>query len=106
MLARVLLASQHGFVAAEPVLAELGEARRALAHDGVDLTPLLLDDPAHAGSPPDAWRHGLRQALHEGADIVVIRGTTVSAEHVSGSGAPLNLKEFIYELEAPVIVGG
>ncbi len=41
-----------------------------------------------------------------GADMVVIRGTTVSAEHVSGSGEPLNLKEFIYELEVPVIVGG
>jgi len=41
-----------------------------------------------------------------GADLVVIRGTTVSAEYVSGSGEPLNLKEFIYELEVPVIVGG
>ncbi len=41
-----------------------------------------------------------------GADMVVIRGTTVSAEHVSGDGEPLNLKEFIYELDAPVIVGG
>jgi IMP dehydrogenase len=41
-----------------------------------------------------------------GADIVVIRGTTVSAEHVSSAGEPLNLKEFIHELDAPVIVGG
>lgn len=41
-----------------------------------------------------------------GADMVVIRGTTVSAEHVSGDGEPLNLKNFIYELDAPVIVGG
>jgi IMP dehydrogenase len=36
----------------------------------------------------------------------VIRGTTVSAEHVSGHAEPLNLKEFIYELDVPVIVGG
>jgi IMP dehydrogenase len=38
--------------------------------------------------------------------MFVIRGTTVSAEHVSGQAEPLNLKEFIYELDVPVIVGG
>jgi len=36
----------------------------------------------------------------------VIRGTTVSAEHVSRNQEPLNLKKFIYELDVPVIVGG
>jgi len=41
-----------------------------------------------------------------GVDIFVIRGTTVSAEHVSKNSEPLNLKEFIYELDVPVIVGG
>jgi IMP dehydrogenase len=41
-----------------------------------------------------------------GVDIFVIRGTTVSAEHVSGQAEPLNLKQFIYELDVPVIVGG
>ncbi|MCF8528287.1 MAG: GuaB3 family IMP dehydrogenase-related protein [Candidatus Nanopelagicales bacterium] len=45
-------------------------------------------------------------ASQSGADIIVIRGTTVSAEHVSGEGEALNLKEFIHELDAPVIVGG
>lgn len=45
-------------------------------------------------------------AAGAGADIVVIRGTTVSAEHVSSEGEPLNLKRFIHELDAPVIVGG
>jgi IMP dehydrogenase len=39
-------------------------------------------------------------------DILVIRGTTVSAEHVSGRAEPLNLKQFIYELDVPVVVGG
>lgn len=39
-------------------------------------------------------------------DIFVIRGTTVSAEHVSKTTEPLNLKQFIYELDVPVIVGG
>ena len=38
--------------------------------------------------------------------MFVIRGTTVSAEHVCGQAEPLNLKEFIYELDVPVIVGG
>ena len=41
-----------------------------------------------------------------GVDLFVIRGTTVSAEHVSSSAEPLNLKRFIYELDVPVIVGG
>ncbi|MEA5153454.1 GuaB3 family IMP dehydrogenase-related protein [Raineyella sp.] len=41
-----------------------------------------------------------------GPDFFVIRGTVVSAEHVSSRREPLNLKKFIYELDVPVIVGG
>ncbi|QPE05913.1 GuaB3 family IMP dehydrogenase-related protein [Microbacterium schleiferi] len=41
-----------------------------------------------------------------GVDLFVIRGTTVSAEHVSSVDEPLNLKKFIYDLDVPVIVGG
>lgn len=42
-----------------------------------------------------------------GVDLFVIRGNTVSAEHVAREGRePLNLKQFIYELDVPVIVGG
>jgi IMP dehydrogenase len=44
--------------------------------------------------------------MKAGVDLFVIRGTTVSAEHVSGNREPLNLKEFIYQLDVPVIVGG
>jgi IMP dehydrogenase len=44
--------------------------------------------------------------IDAGVDIFVIRGTTVSAEHVSSRGETLNLKEFIYELDVPVIAGG
>ena len=45
--------------------------------------------------------------VKSGVDMFVIRGNTVSAEHVSVAGRePLNLKEFIYELDVPVIVGG
>jgi len=47
-----------------------------------------------------------KAVVDAGVDLFVIRGTTVSAEHVSGSHEPLNLKQFIYELDVPVIVGG
>ncbi|GAA3866295.1 GuaB3 family IMP dehydrogenase-related protein [Tessaracoccus defluvii] len=40
-----------------------------------------------------------------GLDFFVIRGTTVSAEHVGGDDT-LNLKDFIYRLDTPVLVGG
>src|SRR5262245_809556 len=44
--------------------------------------------------------------LDAGVDILVIQGTLVSAEHVSTVDEPLNLKEFIADLDLPVIVGG
>lgn len=44
--------------------------------------------------------------LDAGVDILVIQGTIVSAEHVSTGDEPLNLKEFIADLDLPVIVGG
>jgi|tagenome__1003787_1003787.scaffolds.fasta_scaffold20668711_1 IMP dehydrogenase len=45
-------------------------------------------------------------ALEAGLDILVIQGTVVSAEHVSQTSTPLNLKEFIREVDVPVVVGG
>ncbi|MCW3038948.1 MAG: GuaB3 family dehydrogenase-related protein, partial [Solirubrobacterales bacterium] len=45
-------------------------------------------------------------ALEAGLDILVIQGTVVSAEHVSMTSTPLNLKEFIREVGIPVIAGG
>jgi IMP dehydrogenase len=47
-----------------------------------------------------------RAVIEAGIDLFVIRGTTVSAEHVSSRDQPLDLKQFIYELDVPVIVGG
>ena len=47
-----------------------------------------------------------KAVIDAGVDIFVIRGTTVSAEHVSANSTALNLKKFIYELDVPVIVGG
>ena len=45
-------------------------------------------------------------ALAAGVDLLVIQGTIVSAEHVTTQGDALNLKEFIADLDVPVIVGG
>ena len=45
-------------------------------------------------------------ALEAGLDILVIQGTVVSAEHVSETTEPLNLKEFIRDVGVPVVVGG
>ena len=47
-----------------------------------------------------------RAVVDAGVDLFIIRGSTVSAEHVSSRREPLNLKRFIYELDVPVIVGG
>jgi IMP dehydrogenase len=44
--------------------------------------------------------------IDSGLDILVIQGTVVSAEHVSKTAEPLNLKKFIREFEVPIIVGG
>jgi IMP dehydrogenase len=60
-----------------------------------------------AGSlSPQRTKEFAKTVVDAGVDMFVIRGTTVSAEHVSGQAEPLNLKEFIYELDVPVIVGG
>ena len=55
---------------------------------------------------PQRTQQFWRTVVDAGVDLFVIRGTTVCAEHVSGRAEPLNLKQFIYELDVPVIVGG
>jgi IMP dehydrogenase len=55
---------------------------------------------------PQRVRDHYEAALEAGLDILVIQGTVISAEHVSSSVEPLNLKEFIGELPVPCIVGG
>jgi len=47
-----------------------------------------------------------RLLMEADLDLFVIQGTVVSAEHVSRTVEPLNLKRFIREFEIPVIVGG
>src|SRR2546421_12060413 len=56
-------------------------------------------------TPQRVTRH-FEPALEAGLDILVIQGTVISAEHVSTTSEPLNLKEFIREVPVPVIVGG
>ncbi len=43
--------------------------------------------------------------LSAGVEILVVQGTIISAEHVS-DGEPLNLKDFIADLDVPVVAGG
>lgn len=77
-----------------------------------DLITARLQEIRAAGVPvagalsPQRTQQLWRTVVDAGADLFVIRGTTVSAEHVSGQAEPLNLKRFIYELDVPVIVGG
>jgi IMP dehydrogenase len=83
---------------AEPIKEELiGQRLEQIRAAGVTTAARL--------SPQRTVRY-YKAVIDAGVDIFVIRGTTVSAEHVSGTAEPLNLKQFIYELDVPVIVGG
>ena len=82
----------------EPVKAELiTERLREMRAAGVTVAGSLS---------PQRTQEFAKAVVDGGVDMFVIRGTTVSAEHVSSQAEPLNLKEFIYELDVPVIVGG
>ncbi len=82
----------------EPIKAELiTERLREMRAAGVTVAGSLS---------PQRTQQFAKAVVDGGVDMFVIRGTTVSAEHVSSHAEPLNLKEFIYELDVPVIVGG
>jgi len=106
----------------EPLLAEIagldeGTATRRMQEIYTepikeDLIGLRIEQVKDAGlavaaalSPQRTARY-YKAVVDAGVDLFVIRGTTVSAEHVSGRAEPLNLKQFIYELDVPVVVGG
>jgi IMP dehydrogenase len=59
-----------------------------------------------ASLTPQSVRKHYEMVLEAGLDILIIQGTVVSAEHVSSTSEPLNLKEFIKEVPVPVVVGG
>jgi IMP dehydrogenase len=82
----------------EPIKPELiTERLRQIRESGVTVAGALS---------PQRTKEFAKAVVDAGVDMFVIRGTTVSAEHVSSQAEPLNLKEFIYELDVPVIVGG
>src|SRR5437867_11898431 len=59
-----------------------------------------------ASVTPQRTQQFTKAILDAELDLLVIQGTVVSAEHVSKTVEPLNLKQFIRELEIPVVVGG
>jgi len=85
-------------VYAEPIKPELITERvRSIRDSGVTVAVRVSPQHTLALAPV---------ILDAGVDILVIQGTIVSAEHVSTQEEPLNLKEFIADLDLPVIVGG
>jgi IMP dehydrogenase len=83
---------------AEPIKPELiGQRVKEIKEAGV---------VAAASLTPQRVARYHQYALEAGLDILVIQGTVVSAEHVSSSSEPLNLKTFIAHYDLPVIVGG
>ncbi|WP_369132822.1 GuaB3 family IMP dehydrogenase-related protein [Modestobacter sp. I12A-02662] len=83
---------------AEPVKPDLVTARvKELSAAGV--TTAVRVSPQHTVQLAPT-------VLAAGVDLLVIQGTIVSAEHVTRAGEALNLKEFIADLDVPVIVGG
>jgi len=83
---------------AEPIKPELiTERLRQVRESGITVAGALS---------PQRTQEYWQTVVDAGCDLFLIRGTTVSAEHVSSRAEPLNLKRFIYELDVPVIVGG
>ena len=85
-------------VYAEPIKEELiGRRVQEIKDAGVTVAASLT---------PQKVTGFYKTAIDAGLDILIIQGTVVSAEHVSKTVEPLNLKKFVRELEIPVIVGG
>lgn len=82
----------------EPIKPELITARmQEIRESGV---------PVAGSLSPQRTQEFASVVEQAGVDFFVIRGTTVSAEHVSSALEPLDLRTFIYGLDVPVIVGG
>src|SRR3984893_7233348 len=98
MLSREMATREMQEIYLEPVKEELIAQRiREIKAEGVVCAASLT---------PQRVSRYFEIALDAGLDILVIQGTVVSGEHVSTSTEPLNLKEFIPQLDVPVIVGG
>jgi IMP dehydrogenase len=85
-------------VYAKPIEADLITARvKQVRESGVTVAASLT---------PQRTVQFAQTVIDAGVDLFVIQGTVVSAEHVSSRSEPLNLKQFIADLDVPVIVGG
>ena len=83
---------------AEPVKPELITRRIAEINDSGVVSC--------ASVTPQRTEAYLEHILAGELDILVVQGTVVSAEHVSTTVEPLDLKAFVRSLDIPVILGG
>jgi IMP dehydrogenase len=93
-LAAVRLLQELHAAPIQPAL--LTEALKTVREAGVTVAARVSPQRARELTP---------DLLAAGVEILVVQGTIISAEHVSG-GEPLNLKEFINSLDVPVVAGG
>jgi IMP dehydrogenase len=76
----------------------LTEALRQVREAGVTVAARVSPQRARELTP---------HLLAAGVEVLFVQGTIISAEHVSiGTTAPLNLKQFINDLDVPVVAGG
>jgi IMP dehydrogenase len=79
----------------------LAESIRTVRESGVTVAVRVSPQRAQELTP---------DLVAAGVEVLVVQGTIISAEHVSRDAvrgvAPLNLKEFIADLDVPVIAGG
>jgi IMP dehydrogenase len=106
----------------EPVLAELASSAEPPTQQRLrevyaqpvkpDLLAARIEDVRATGArtavrlSPQHTLVFANTVIDAGADILVIQGTVISAEHVAVGREPLNLKTFIADLDVPVVVGG
>ncbi|MBO0878692.1 MAG: IMP dehydrogenase, partial [Pseudonocardia sp.] len=76
----------------------LAEALRPMREAGVTVAARVSPQRARELTP---------LLLAAGVEILFVQGTIISAEHVSHAARePLNLKQFISDLDVPVVAGG
>jgi IMP dehydrogenase len=84
---------------AAPIRAELlAQALRQVREAGVTVAARVSPQRARELAP---------DLLAAGVEVLFVQGTIISAEHVSKEETePLNLKQFIADLDVPVVAGG
>lgn len=82
----------------EPIKPELMRARL----EEIKAAGVIVAGAMSPAGTQKLWDHVADSEL----DLFVVRGSTVSADHVSSQVEPLNLKQFVHQLDIPVIVGG